>query len=324
MKKTILSAFVISLSFLSFAQTDINLNLEHLFDGEPFSYGTTYMLDETAVEFSRVQYYLSGFEIIHDGGTVTSFPDSYVLASGNVSNYTIENDIVENIEEINFDLGVDYDANHFGSSNWPSDHPLAPQSPLMDWGWPSGYFFWVLIGKIDNTGDGVPNKTFELKGLGDVLLRDVDSFTGLNAGGGEITLPFQVNIADWVRDLALATVGADHGAGPDNVQLANNTNIETVFTISSTVLSIENPEIHESRIYANYEFAYAPTIFYDLGTNKNVNIKVYSLDGRVVLESPNESPEGNYFIRKELETGTYVIVFTNDDIEESLKFMVQK
>ncbi len=81
MKKTILSAFVISLSFLSFAQTDINLNLEHLFDGEPFSYGTTYMLDETAVEFSRVQYYLSGFEIIHDGGTVTSFPDSYVLAS---------------------------------------------------------------------------------------------------------------------------------------------------------------------------------------------------------------------------------------------------
>ena len=70
MKTTVL-AIISLLGATSFAQTDININFEHHFEGTPFAYGTTYDLNGTAVSLSRVQYYLSGFEITHDGGTVT-------------------------------------------------------------------------------------------------------------------------------------------------------------------------------------------------------------------------------------------------------------
>ena len=323
MKKSILSVLLLS-SGLSFAQTDINLNFEHHFEGAPFTYGTTFSLNGTAVNFSRVQYYLSGFEITHDGGTVTAMPDAYVLASGNVSNYNIGNEAVTTLEEISFDLGVDYAANHMGTSNWPAGHPLSAQSPSMDWSWPSGYFFWSIEGRVDDNGDGTPNKVFELKGIGDVLLTDVTAFTGINATGGTIVLPFQVNIADWVKNLNLAAVGADHSASANNVQVGNNTNDETVFTFNSAVLSLEEAQAAKSEIYANYELPYAPTIFYKLPTTDNVDIKIYAMSGAVVLESKNQNFEGNYFIRKELESGSYMIVFSNGELEESFKFIVQK
>jgi len=90
------------------------------------------MLNGTAVSLSRVQYYLSGFEITHEGGTITTMPDSYVLASANISNYTLGNEDITNLEDVNFDLGVDYASNHMGTSNWTSNHPLSSQSPSMD------------------------------------------------------------------------------------------------------------------------------------------------------------------------------------------------
>ena len=194
----------------------------------------------------------------------------------------------------------------------------------MDWSWPSGYFFWAISGLVDDNGDGTPNKVFELNGIGDHLLTDVSSFTGINATGGVITLPFQVNVADWLKNLNLPSVGSDHSGGANNVQVGNNTNGETVFTFNSAVLSQEDLEAEKSEIYANYELPYAPTIFYNLATKNEVDIKIYSMSGAVVLESENQNFEGNYFIRTELESGSYVIVFSNDDLEESFKFVVQK
>ena len=48
------------------------------------------------------------------------------------------------------------------------------------------------------------------------------------------------------------------------------------------------------------------------------------MTGAVVLESDDQNFEGNYFIRKELESGSYIIVFSNGNLEESFKFIVQK
>ena len=322
-KNSIFGVLVVS-SGLSLAQTDINMTLEHHFEGAPFTYGTTYDLNGTAVSLTRVQYYLSGFEITHDGGTITTMPNTYVLGSGNISNYTLGNEVVTNLEGINFDLGVDYATNHMGTSSWPSGHPLSSQSPSMDWSWPSGYFFWVFEGLVDDNGDGTPNKYFGLSGIGDPLLTSVNSFTGINATGGTITLPFQVNVADWIKNLNLVSVGADHSGSANNVQVGDNTNDETVFTFNSAILSLDEKMETKSEIYANYELPYAPTIFYNLATMDHVDIKIYSMTGAVVLESDDQNFEGNYFIRKELESGSYIIVFSNGNLEESFKFIVQK
>jgi hypothetical protein len=307
-----------------FAQTDLFLNFEHTYEAAPFNYGTIYTMENgTAIRFNRVQYYLSGFEITHDGGMVTSLPDAYVLASGNVSNYSIGNEAVTSLEGINFDLGVDSLRNHMGVSLWPAQHPLAAQAPPMDWSWPSGYFFVAFEGLVDDNGDGNPNKLFQLFGIGDTLLRNVSPFFGLNVSGGTITIPFQVNVADWFKNIDLMIGAVEHGAGVKNTQLAENTNGETVFTVSPTV-GLEDLDLEESHVHANYTLPYAPTLFYNLATNKNVDIRVFDLNGSLVLESLNEAHEGNFFIRKELRSGNYIAVFSNNEIEESFRFIVQQ
>jgi hypothetical protein len=323
MKITLFTIFAL-IGASSFSQKDINLNLIHNYNGTPFAYGQTYSTSGgTAVSFDRVQYYLSGFEITHDGGQTLAMPDAYVLASGNITSYNMGNEDVTTVEGLSFDFGVDNASNHLGTSSWPAEHPLAAQSPSMDWGWPSGYFFFVIDGMIDDTGDGTPNKVFELRGIGDALLRDVNDFTAMSITGSSIELAIDANIADWIMNIDLVAASIDHSGGPNNVQVSDNTNDETVFTISS-LLDVESIETEESKIYANYETVYAPTIFYNLATQSDVDIKVYNLNGQVQLESSDEGPEGNFFINKELPVGSYLIVFSNEDIEESFRFVVGK
>lgn len=323
MKTTLFTIFAL-IGASSFSQKDINLNLIHNYNGTPFAYGQTYSTSGgTAVSFDRVQYYLSGFEITHDGGQTLAMPDAYVLASGYITSYNMGNEDVTTVEGLSFDFGVDNASNHLGTSSWPAEHPLAAQSPSMDWGWPSGYFFFVIDGMIDDTGDGTPNKVFELRGIGDALLRDVNDFTAMSITGSSIELAIDANIADWIMNIDLVAASIDHSGGPNNVQVSDNTNDETVFTISS-LLDVESIETEESKIYANYETVYAPTIFYNLATQSDVDIKVYNLNGQVQLESSDEGPEGNFFINKELPVGSYLIVFSNEDIEESFRFVVGK
>ncbi|XOV66115.1 MAG: MbnP family protein [Fluviicola sp.] len=304
------------------AQTDIDLILNHEFNGATFQYGTTYDLNGTAVSLSRAQYYLCGFELTHDGGQTTSMPDTYVLASGNVSTYTLGSENVTNIEGISFDLGVDAARNGMGTQSWPAGHPLAAQSPSMDWSWPGGYFFWVLDGDVDTDADGTPDQAFSLRGLGDQLLTDVSPFTGINASGSTISIGFDVNIADWLQNIDLATVFSQHDAGTNNQLIGTNTNDETVFTLNSS-LNTGELMLEESHIYADYQMSYAPTIYYDLATTSNVDITVVEMTGSVVLEATNQNPEGNYFIRKELPDGTYLINFSNGELNEQFRFVVK-
>lgn len=322
MKSLTLSVLFAGCTLALNAQTDLNLNLHHKFDGADFQYGTTYTLEGRAVSLSRVQYYLSGFEITHDGGQTTAMPDTYVLGSGNITSYSLGQENVTSLEGISFDLGVDSARNHMGTSFWTQGHPLGPKSPSMDWNWPDGYFFWTISGKVDDNNDGTPNKNFEMHGIGDHLLRDVNGFSGLTVTGASIDLDIYVNVADWLRNLTLASVGFSHDGGANNIQVGDNTNDETVFTLDNP-LSVDDVEIEASNIYADYTVAYAPTIYYDLATQNQVDIKIFDMGGKVVLESDKMNPEGNYFVRKELPDGSYLITFSNSELDERFRFVVK-
>jgi hypothetical protein len=248
--------------------------------------------------------------------------DSYVLGSANISSYTVGQANITSLEGFAFDLGVDAARNSMGTSSWQAGHPLAAQSPSMDWSWPGGYFFWVIDGQVDTNSDGTPDQAFSMRGLGDALLTDVSAFTGLSATGGTITIPINVNVADWLVGIDLVAVGSSHDGGPNNQAVASNTNDETVFTMGTT-LSTDELTLEESTIFADYTMAYAPTIYYDLATTNNVDITVVDMTGAVVLEAKQENPEGNYFIRKELPDGTYLTNFSNGDLNEQLRFVVK-
>ena len=207
---------------LIYAQNSIKLELNHIFRGQPLVYNQSFTdYQDRAVNFYPVRYYMSSIKITHDGGQVTPLTGIYILGEGNVTNYSIDSTYdITSIEKIAFDIGVDYDANHGNTSNWSPSHPLGPKTPPMDWGWPSGYFFLVLDGKVDNTGDGTPNKLFQLECFGDDLLRTIDPITfeePITANGTEITLPLYVNVERWFKEMDFETIGIEHGSGAPNM-----------------------------------------------------------------------------------------------------------
>ena len=81
----------------------------------------------------------------HDGGQITLLNNTYVLASGHITNYYLGNFNVSLLESISFDVGVDQIANSGNTTNYPASHPLGPKSPPMDWGWPSDIFLLLLM-----------------------------------------------------------------------------------------------------------------------------------------------------------------------------------
>ncbi len=307
------------------AQTDVSLNITHEFQGEAFSYGQTYInTDGKAVKFSRVQYYLSGMSFTHDGGQTTPLTDEYVLASAHISNYNLGSYNLTNLEAFNFNLGVDAAANGTGTSNYSAPHPLAAQSPSMDWGWPSGYFFLVIDGMVDSNNDGTPNKYFQFHCLGNHLLRAVSVNVTATENGGSMEIQMFANIADWIQNINLISNGIQHNGGAINSEICDNTNDHTVF--SAYTASVGQAEFLNSpnHLFVDYTIAYAPTIYYSFYSNEKLNVIITDLNGKIVLLRDNLPSEGNFFINKELPDGIYIATFTDGkSTKESIKFTVQ-
>jgi hypothetical protein len=321
--KKIITLILIFSGLIVTAQNDVNLILNHQFNGTPFAYNNIYTDDQgRAVKFSRVQYYMSSIEVVHDGNQTTPLTDVYVLGSANVSNYYLGNFNISNVEEFNFDLGVDYAANHGNSSDYTAPHPLSPQTPLMDWGWPSGYFFFVIDGYVDDNNDGVPNKMFQMRALGDVMLRDVDMTASSISGTGSIDINLDVNIEKWITNIDLATTGIDHSSSANNQNVATNTVTYSVFNNSTTTGIYSN--INNSYITTDYSMTYAPVLNYKLGDNTNHSLTILDSKGRVVAEEESLGFEGSYFVKQELNSGIYYAIFQNNSNAITHKFIVKR
>ena len=167
--KSALQCFILLFVAISLnAQSSVNIQINHLLDGVLYEnevntvndLGNDFMID-------RLQYYISGFSIKHDGGQVTEVKDLYVLVSLLNDSESTMIDLGEltftTLESVNFNLGVDQEANHSDPSLYHPTHPLYPQSPSMHWGWSAGYRFVAMEG---NSGASL-NQTYEFHALGD-------------------------------------------------------------------------------------------------------------------------------------------------------------
>jgi len=67
-------------------------------------------------KLTRLEYYISGISITHDGGMETKVSDTYILAKANQTNSVLLGNLdVTNIESINFSIGVDQPPNLRGN-----------------------------------------------------------------------------------------------------------------------------------------------------------------------------------------------------------------
>ena len=84
------------------------------------------------------------------------------------------------------------------------------------------------------------------------------------------------------------------------------------------------PAISVNNIYVNYQLSYAPTICYQLITEKKVDLTLIDANGKIVLKENALQSQGNFFIQTELANGIYIAQFLNDEVRESCRVLIKK
>lgn len=186
--KTVLFLLLVLCIYSSFAQGDLYLKVNHKYGNTSFvgrPVVTISNVDETSrFRMTRMEYYISGIEITHDSGMVTSIPNTYILVSNldtvyeNLGSYNIQE-----VEAISFYIGVDSATNFSDPALYPIGHPLGPRFPAMHWGWAAGYRFVAFDGGIGPNLD----QLISLHALGTSnYYKQTHPITAVNAGGDKV------------------------------------------------------------------------------------------------------------------------------------------
>lgn len=249
--KRILSCviFMMTVTFAS-AQSSVGIQINHFLQGERFennvnstnNLGNDFMLD-------RLQYYLSGFSITHDGGQVTELPDLYVLVSLLESSESTVIDMgdfdIQSLEAISFHLGVDEVANHADPALLDEDHPLYFQTPSMHWGWAGGYRFIALEGL---SGPDI-DKELQFHCIGNQFHKKM-TYEVNRSDESSYLIELDAEYADLLHDIDVSNGVIIHGEVDEIRTLATNFR-ENVFTAVSTTNTENSEQIESLEVYPN-------------------------------------------------------------------------
>lgn len=228
----LLIALLLTLCHLVDAQKAISLEINHLLDGAPFAnevqvqndLGNDYMIN-------RLQYYLSSFSLVHDGGQVTTVDDLYVLVDllHKAAPTTIElgSYDITHLEGVQYYFGIEEAVNHADPALWPPLHPLAPQFPSMHWGWAAGYRFIALEGK---SGPAL-NQIMEFHCIGNEYYAPINLPIDVDITG-DYTIQVSAEYNDLVSQIDISNGLILHGGFGEINTLARNI-VEQVFTVPS-------------------------------------------------------------------------------------------
>ena len=268
--------FILSVQ-LSFAQKNVILQIDHTLNGQPFSMNTSAQNNiGQSFQFSRVDYYISGIKLIHDGSQIISLPDIYLLINGDTALVNLGNHNITVLEGIEFAVGVDSAKNHLDPATYVFGHPLGYQSPSMHWGWSAGYRFAALEGK---TGTNM-NINFQLHGLWDSYYFPQIIQTSGVINGNNININLEANMAKALSNINIMAGPIEHGNGGADLTMLENFRDE-VFSVSTTtglheVQSVNltlspNPTNGRVRIHTDYK------------GSKNLHATLYDITGKTII-----------------------------------------
>lgn len=294
MKKSILilliSIFTVSLG----AQTKVKLRITHEMNGQAFALNTatTNNLNNN-LNFNRVQYYLSGFKLIHDGGTTTAANEVYLLVDASKNqDFDLGTFTFTTLETIAFSTGVDKAKNHLNPANYAASHALAPKSPTMHWGWTSGYRFATLEGK---SGTSL-SKTWELHGLFDDYYQEIVMPITSAMENGELIITMTADYAKALNGINVENGMISHGLEEEDATMLNNFK-NYVFLNSDGATDIS--DLTKGEIYAYPAPSYDGNIYLSEQAKKNIqSIKITNILGEEIM-------------RRDLSTGFTNLVISN-------------
>jgi len=274
------------------AQKDVVLDINHLINNAPLNLtGTVYNTVNGIYNVNRLQYYVSGIQLVHDGGQTMDLTGVYLLVDGDTSSYALGNYNVTNIEEIRYNIGVDATTNHLDPSTYPVGHPLALHNPSTHWGWTSGYMFFILMGEVDGTSSGTPNTTMEFAPVGDQYLTPIslNTTTATLTAGNTVTVYINADYDLLLDKVNMATIS--HGTTAENNRLMGNFGVFPVF-YPAVVNSVHHiPNIIELSVAPNPSTDKA-IVTYDFDSNEALSLLVTDQLGRTVKMFDNLPNKG--------------------------------
>jgi hypothetical protein len=284
------------------AQTNVVLNLEHRLNQSPFVFNATaaapggYDFDVT-----RLEYYISDIEIVHDGGQSTPVSDTWLLVdAGNDVNFDLGSHNVTTIEGIKFYIGIGPDVNNEDPSLWTAGHALAPQNPSMHWGWSSGYRFVAMEG-----GAGANTSfNYEVHALGNKNYNQVMVMTDAIDNAGDIEIVVYADSARALNNVDVSTGLILHATNGDAVRFLDDFSDNVFFPASA--LGVNDASFEGSfDLYPNPTSTNSQVSFL-VTEGETYNVSVYGMDGKLIQTEQLKSFSGTYML-PELASGAYSV-----------------
>jgi hypothetical protein len=265
------------------SQTLLKVEIDHRINDQPFGWNVvgTNNLDMD-FNFSRMEYYMSGFSVTYDGGQVAEFSDVYALVNANVPQTIEIGEIDANqIEMVSFHIGVDEGNNHSDPASWPSGHPLAPTFPSMHWGWVAGYRFNAIEGQLVDI-----NEEYSIHGLGNDNYFRLDFPVNIAAEDGDLLIPFTAALENVLLDFNLNETVFSHGeVGLAHESLVNMA--EHVFTLNESAIlsaqSLDQPKTFT--VFPNPAKGSSFQMHFD-DSRGNYRVSISDIQGKTVKEGP--------------------------------------
>ncbi len=322
MKKILLLLSTILICIAVRAQKNVKLFIHHALGSDNFVYNQS-STNNLGNDFklTRVDYYISGISILHDGGQQTDIPDTYLIVKGDNDFYTDLGSLnITNLEGIKFSIGVDADQNHNDPSLEPAGSALSFQSPSMHWGWSSGYRFVALEGY----GGSNLSNLLQYHGLFDQNYFSQTIQTTGHADGNDVLISIKADYKEALRDIDVTSGGIHHGDNTADLKVLKNFR-DYVFSESNefplAVKDLNDPILahifpipSENLVHISLE---------NMDKSKADAIAIYDFLGREIekINLNGQSKVSHYFT----DPGVYIIqILSNSEILSTNKIVVNK
>ncbi|NVK28878.1 MAG: T9SS type A sorting domain-containing protein [Flavobacteriia bacterium] len=308
------------LSMTSFAQREVYMRIVHQLDGQAYQNGATVTTNEGHdITLGRMQYYVSSIVLYHDGGQAINLDSTYLLVdAATTSEYDFGSLPITTLDSIKFGIGVDQAANHLDPATYSFNHPLAPKTPSMHWGWAAGYRFVCAEGLTGSTmSDAV-----EIHALGDANYFEQTIVTGGTDVFGSLIIQLDAEYLSSFDNIDMTGGLISHGETGASITYLENFR-DKVFTESTQ--AVEPVSIEENKPFG---FTLSPNpaslnnVYADFGTETSGTIRVLDLTGREVFR--RQLNNDNRVKINLSRTGVYLVEYRSNNKVTTQRLVVNQ
>ena len=304
------------------AQTAVKFKLNHKLAVEDFAMNQASENDiGDQFNVTRLQYYISGISIVHDGGQIADASDVYILVDAGIDDvYDLGDHDITNVEAINFAIGVDPDVNNQDPAQWPNDHALAPKSPSMHWGWAAGYRFVAMEGYAGSS----LSTNYQLHGLGNDHYLMINIPTSAADDNGALLIEINANYTEALKGIQVSTGVIVHGDYGEAATMLKNFNSYVFTSLDGIGNTLSVNEEFEEIVFSISPNPTSSLVNFVIDDNKFVNctLNVTDIAGRTIVSDVDLSSIGNQMSLS--SPGVYFATLINEDgIKSTQKIIVQ-